>query len=156
MAIITRSCLVAVLAATSLYAAADKEVILEETSHLVYTQTNPCIGTLHLDHWLRWRITQSTDGNGGYHYNAHANIYEFRGYDDYGNEYSGSLALNETIHVAANGMYPSEHTFVQNLRGLSHGYGPNLQLKVRFRTTINAPGVATAQEELVSIACVPD
>jgi len=154
---VSRLCLVALFAAGSLHAAADKEVIYAETSHLVYSQTNPCIGTLDLDHWIRWRITQMTDGSGGYHYNLHANIFRFRGYDpDTGTEYSGGLALNEALHVAANGMYPSEYVYVYNLAGLSHGPGPNLLMKMRFRVIVNAPGDAVVQYDLDSVTCIPD
>ncbi|HEX9189787.1 MAG TPA: hypothetical protein VGB87_22115, partial [Vicinamibacteria bacterium] len=119
-------------------------------------QVLPCVGTLHLDFWVRQRVTQLSDGSGGFHFSNHFNLYNFSATDDFGTEYSGSQAANDTFHVAANGVYPLEQTYIMNLTGLSHGGGPNLHIKIRYRVTINSSGQATVQRDIFSIECVPN
>jgi len=151
-----RLCALAVLACVPLFAAADKEVIYDAKSHVVMDQVVPCIGKVYVDYWFRERVTEMSDGSGGYHFSDHLNIDNFHATDDSGTEYSGSGTANNTFHVAANGTYPVEQTSISNLTGLSHGSGPNLHIKIRYRVTINAPGQATVQRDIYSIECIPD
>jgi hypothetical protein len=109
-----------------------RPVIYGEKAHVVEDQAVDCIGILHL------------------------NIYNFHSTDDFGGEYSGSETWNYSFHVAANGRYPQEGTFIHNLTGISHGSGPNLLFKYRFRVTIAAPGQATVQREILSVECIPE
>ena len=151
-----RLCALAVLACVPLFAAADKVVIYSGTSHVVLDQTVDCIGTIHLDYWARERVTQLSDGSGGFHFSYNFNIFNFHSTDDFGTEYSGSQVWNYKEHIAANGTYPLEETYIENLTGLSHGSGPNLHIKARYHVTINAPGQATVQRDILSVECIPD
>ncbi len=152
-----RLCAFAVLAGVPLFAAAEKQVIFSGTGHDVYDQEQDCgIGVLHLDYWWRERVTQLSDGNGGYHYQEHFNIYNFHAVDDSGTEYSGSEMWNYTLHVGPNALYPAEEVLILNMTGLSHGSGPNVHIKWRYKLTINAPGQATVQKDIVSVECIPD
>ena len=147
--------------ATALFAASDNKVILSETTHRVFTDdskdTIDCIGSpLDIDLWFNSRITEMTDGSWGFHYSIHVNVFKFTATDRLGTEYSGSETWNIKYHVASSLLYPFEDTAIRNLTGISHGSGPNLHIKYRYRVTVAAQGQATVQTDILSVECIPD
>lgn len=63
---------------------------------------------------------------------------------------------NYTFHVAAGGTFPLQEIYTANLRGQSHGAGPNVIMKTRYHLTINGPGQVTVARDLFTIECIPD
>ncbi|HSP91557.1 MAG TPA: hypothetical protein VLN08_11645 [Vicinamibacterales bacterium] len=136
-------------------AQASKTVIYDSRDIFVATQPVDCIGVLNIEAIFRQRTTEWTDDSGGYHYSDHFNASQFRAVDAEEVEYSGSETFNHTVHVGSAGEFPSEVVFMDTLKAISHGAGPNLVLKFRRHLTINAPGQITASRELFSIECRP-
>ena len=79
----------------------------------------------------------------------------FTAYDDFGNQYSGSEAWTESFNCGPGCEMPVEYSWVHNLRGESHGSGPNVLFKERYRVIINANGTPTVSVDIVSTECRP-
>ena len=133
-----------------------KTIVYSTREDVAVTQTVDCLGTIDIWFTLRQLVTEWSDGSGGYHFSDHANISNFRAVSADGTEYSGSQEGNYTFHVAAGGAFPLQEIYMQNLRGESHGAGPNVIMKFRYHLTINGPGQVTVARDLSSIECIPD
>lgn len=138
------------------FAESRKNVILSVRSHDAYTQTVECLGPVDMEFDYHQRITEWSDGNGGYHYSWQGNISQFRAVDAAGNEYGGGEAWTYNIHVASSQGFPYQEVLTMNTVVVSRGAAPNSIFKWRLHVTINAPGVATASWEFAGTECIPE
>jgi hypothetical protein len=136
-----------------LFAQAERQVVYDETTHIVQPGYWPCIGALTLDFTVREWVEVLSDGAGGFHYYHHANAKQLRGVDSEGNVYSGNQVYREVAHVTAAAEYPLERTGFWNVELLGHGTAPNVLIKIRSRMTINAVGQVTVQRDIFDVTC---
>jgi len=142
--------LAAALFALTLALPALADTVVNITSPISFTRTNPCNGenvTFSGNGHLNFHLT--FDSGGGVHYDLHTNSQDVKGIGDQGNTYTIPLESLDSV----NGQVGREATVTLTEEVISQGSAPNFVLDEDAHTTVNADGTITVSFDNVTTAC---